>query len=156
MLQVLKARLVERIKLYESNLNEQVYKIKSRLERREKELEQVKTLFVEKLKELETNFAEIGDHLIANQISQAQQKAEIEKENLHSKNQSILQEVLKNAHKPDEDLSLDDLVKENCQLHDQINEFKKQIKDMVSSQIYKELKLKHEEASSQIQKLTGS
>jgi hypothetical protein len=37
------------------------------LEKKEQELDQVKKLFVEKLKELESNFAEIGDHLIANQ-----------------------------------------------------------------------------------------
>lgn len=41
--------------------------MKSRLEKKEQELDQVKKLFVEKLKELESNFAEIGDHLIANQ-----------------------------------------------------------------------------------------
>jgi hypothetical protein len=30
------------------------------------ELDAVKKLFVEKLRELETNFAEIGDHIMAN------------------------------------------------------------------------------------------
>jgi len=40
--------------------------LKQRLQQREGELEQVKQLFVEKLRELESNFAEIGDHIIAN------------------------------------------------------------------------------------------
>jgi len=40
--------------------------LKQRLEEREKELSSVKTLFVEKLRVLESNFAEIGDHIIAN------------------------------------------------------------------------------------------
>jgi hypothetical protein len=35
-----------------------------RLGKREQEVSQIKKLFVEKLRELETNFAEIGDHLI--------------------------------------------------------------------------------------------
>lgn len=39
--------------------------MKQRLEKREEDLDKVKKLFVEKLKELESNFAEIGDHLIA-------------------------------------------------------------------------------------------
>lgn len=41
--------------------------LKQRLQQREGELEQVKQLFVEKLRQLESNFAEIGDHIIANQ-----------------------------------------------------------------------------------------
>lgn len=71
---VLKDKLVERIKLYENGLNQQVIKLKTRLESREKDLASVKRLFVEKLKQLESNFAEIGDHLIANQLNQSQVK----------------------------------------------------------------------------------
>lgn len=33
---------------------------------REEELQHVKKLFIDKLKVLESNFSEIGDHLIAN------------------------------------------------------------------------------------------
>jgi len=43
------------------------------LEQREGELDSVKRLFVEKLRVLESNFAEIGDHLIANQTQQEKQ-----------------------------------------------------------------------------------
>jgi hypothetical protein len=65
-LALLKTKLVERISIYETGMNTQMGKLKSRLERREEELGKVKKLFVEKLKELESNFAEIGDHIIAN------------------------------------------------------------------------------------------
>ena len=38
--------------------------IQRRLEQREAELDSVKSLFVEKLKVLESNFAEISEHLL--------------------------------------------------------------------------------------------
>ena len=44
--------------------------VQQRLEQREAELDSVKKLFVEKLRELESNFAEIGDHIMANQANQ--------------------------------------------------------------------------------------
>lgn len=47
-------------------LDQQYTLLHDRLQQRESELAQVKKLFVQKLRELETNFAEIGDHLIAN------------------------------------------------------------------------------------------
>lgn len=67
LLQTLRDKLVSRINSYELNLNEQTRNLQLRLEKREMELDQVKQLFVDKLRELESNFAEIGDHLIANQ-----------------------------------------------------------------------------------------
>ena len=62
----LKTQLIHRIKQNEMILDRQYTLLHDRLQERESELAQVKKLFVQKLRELETNFAEIGDHLIAN------------------------------------------------------------------------------------------
>jgi hypothetical protein len=55
--------------------------------------------------------------------------------------------------KNDEDNSLDHLVQENSQLHDQINDMKKCIKEMVTTEIHKEMKCKHDETNNHNQKL---
>ena len=56
---------MEKIMVFENAQAVKYQKLQNRLSEREKELDQVKKLFVEKLRELESNFAEIGDHIIA-------------------------------------------------------------------------------------------
>lgn len=73
----IKNQLFQKIKAHEQQLAHQYGALNQRLAQREQELDHIKKLFVEKLRELETNFAEIGDHLIANQ----NQKAEIDQAN---------------------------------------------------------------------------
>mgnify|MGYP000876608193 CR=1 FL=1 len=62
-------------------LDQQYTLLHDRLQQRESELAQVKKLFVQKLRELETNFAEIGDHLIANQEDKQKQAQQSPKAN---------------------------------------------------------------------------
>ena len=59
-------QLTYQIKHIESVQMGKYQQIQKRLEQRETELDSVKNLFVEKLRELESNFAEIGDHIMAN------------------------------------------------------------------------------------------
>lgn len=66
-LNILKDKLVSRIGNFEQALLHKYTGLQQRLEQREAELDSVKKLFVEKLRELESNFAEIGDHIMANQ-----------------------------------------------------------------------------------------
>ena len=63
---MLKEKLVSRIGNFEQALVSKYNHLQQRLEQREAELDSVKKLFVEKLRELESNFAEIGDHIMAN------------------------------------------------------------------------------------------
>lgn len=69
-LNILKDKLVQRIGNFEQALLHKYTGLQQRLEQREAELDSVKKLFVEKLRELESNFAEIGDHIMANQANQ--------------------------------------------------------------------------------------
>jgi hypothetical protein len=46
-----------------------------RVEQREIELDSVKKLFVDKLRELDSNIAEIGDHIIANETNHQKRKS---------------------------------------------------------------------------------
>jgi hypothetical protein len=59
--------VISQVKNFENLQTQRYQNLQKRLEQREIELDNVKTLFVERLRELESNFAEIGDHLIANQ-----------------------------------------------------------------------------------------
>ena len=57
----LKVNLVERITQFEKQLIFKYKEVQDRLIQRESELDQVKKLFLEKLRELDSNFAEISD-----------------------------------------------------------------------------------------------
>ena len=70
---LLKDKLVSRISNFEQALVGKYNQLQQRLQQRESELDSVKKLFVEKLRELESNFAEIGDHIMANQANQERQ-----------------------------------------------------------------------------------
>lgn len=59
-------KLMHKIATFDQAQTLKYTKLQKRLEERESELDSVKKLFVQKLRELETNFAEIGDHIIAN------------------------------------------------------------------------------------------
>ena len=74
----LKDKLGQRIGNFEQALLHKYGALQNRLEQREAELDSVKKLFVEKLRELESNFAEIGDHIIANQANAQKQQLEMQ------------------------------------------------------------------------------
>lgn len=76
----LKDSLVKQISTFEVQLAAKYSDLNKRLDTKEKAIAQIKQLFVQKLRELETNFAEIGDHLIAKQGQEAKEKEqEVEK-----------------------------------------------------------------------------
>jgi hypothetical protein len=56
---------------------------------REEELQHVKKLFIDKLRLLESNFTEIGDHLIANQAQK-----ELEAQNQEPESHKLLKKYL--------------------------------------------------------------
>ena len=130
-LMTLRDKLVGRINSYELNLNEQTQNLQLRLEKREFELDQVKQLFVDKLRQLESNFAEIGDHLIANQQKQKEQSEIESKKQERDENHSIIMDVLKDDDS-DKDGRLEELVQANNQLNDLADELKQRLKTYVS------------------------
>ena len=56
--------MIHKIQGAEAQMADRLKTIQRRLEQRESELDSVKSLFVEKLKVLESNFAEISEHLL--------------------------------------------------------------------------------------------
>ena len=56
--------MIHKIQGAETQMADRLKTIQRRLEQRESELDSVKSLFVEKLKVLESNFAEISEHLL--------------------------------------------------------------------------------------------
>lgn len=130
----LKEELVGQITNFEQLIAKRMAQLNKRLQEREEELDSVKRLFVEKLRALESNFAEIGDHLVASQVHQ-QRQAEQEK----SHGQNIIRQVLDDVHKDskeNDEKAFEELVQTNANLHDQINELKKQYKDFVDAEKY--------------------
>ena len=95
----------------------------------------MKRLFVEKLRVLESNFAEIGDHLIANQSEQ--QKQDVPK----TQGQNILEKYLDDANgsREQDDKALEELIQTNSQLHDQVDELKRRFRDFVDPQVHEKL-----------------
>lgn len=119
---------------FEQLIARKMTSLNKRLQEREEELDSVKRLFVEKLRALESNFAEIGDHLVASQVHQ-QRQAEQEK----SHGQNIIRQVLDDVHKDskeNDEKAFEELVQTNAHLHDQINDLKKQYKDFVEAEKY--------------------
>ena len=74
-------------------------------------------LFVEKLKQLDSNFAEIGEHLIA---SQAQQQKNEEIEKKKSQSSSMLNKYLTDAvgNNEEHEKAMEELIQTNSALHD--------------------------------------
>ena len=93
--------------------------MQKRLQLREQELASVKQLFVEKLKILESSFADLGDAL----------------PQLQKQQRDKLRVDLDEA----QDQAFQDLTKENSALHDQINELKNSMKDFVSNEVKQKL-----------------
>lgn len=60
----LKNQLVQKIAGFEKDLLAKYHKLQERLAQRETELDTVKKLLMEKLKELESNFADLGEHIV--------------------------------------------------------------------------------------------
>lgn len=75
----IKESLVRRISFVEKGIRAEYGSLEKRLQQREAELDYVKKLFIEKLRDLEQNFAEIGDHIIAKQ-SQKEEEEKVQEE----------------------------------------------------------------------------
>ena len=113
---------MEKIMVFENNQGLKYQKLQNRLAEREKELDQVKKLFVEKLRELESNFAEIGDHIIANQQQNDTKEQELTQQHLNLQAQasatSQKEHVLVLDNSEQDDKALEELLKTNSELSD--------------------------------------
>jgi hypothetical protein len=89
--------------------------MQQRLANREKELASVKQLFIEKLRLLESSFADLGEVL-----------PQIQKEQLDKQREDKLQKYISDDVN---DQTVQELTAENSELHDKINELKSQMKE---------------------------
>lgn len=69
----LRNQLVLKISGFEKDLLAKYNKLQERLAQRETELDTVKKLLVEKLKELESNFVDLGEHIANHQQTTAEE-----------------------------------------------------------------------------------
>lgn len=91
-------------------MNQKMQEMQQRLANREKELASVKQLFIEKLRLLESSFADLGEVL-----------PQIQKDQQDKQREDKLQKYISDDVN---DQTVQELTKENSELHDKINELK--------------------------------
>lgn len=150
----LKRQLVQKITSFESDLLQKYKELQARLASKENELEKVKEILVEKLKELESSFVDLGEHLNNAQsvtnFERTQQLSNLDaleerktatQPKMDTQNTNLLSKFLSDEST---DKDLEALTKENQGLHEQIGELRKQLKEAVPL-------AKHAEVESAIQ-----
>ena len=114
----MKKNLVLQISQFEAQLQQKYSDIRQRLETKEGEIDKIKKLFVDKLRELESNFAEIGDHIIANQAVESQKKDDSKQEKAKQSNLMKFINTENDQANDQHEKELDDLNKANSELHE--------------------------------------
>jgi uncharacterized protein Yka (UPF0111/DUF47 family) len=123
--------------VFESQLASKYQDIKKKLEHKEQEIDRIKKLFVEKLRQLESSFSELGDHVIANRSIQTQRQreeakaAEAQRDNLYR--------LLNSESDAQHEKTVDELNHTNQQLNDQINLLKIQCRDYIPPDVHGKL-----------------